>query len=167
MLFLSGGYFVSCYTAKIKKRHSEYKEILSLLTYISSSLASSTSSVAEILSGFRSDILKKCGLVCSEKSNSEIYLNEEQKVDDGSIMFAREKIDTSELLIDKDDKEKLMRFLREIGKSTLAEEERRVKDIACHFESRENSVMHSSEKETKVAWTLFVCAFFGIAIFVI
>ena len=170
LIFIAGGYFVNLYTDSIKRRHSEYVEILSLIVYIRSSLSSSTRSIAEILSGFKSDVIKKCGITYSdkihEKESSLVGLdNSTQKAEDADVVFERNKIECSKLSVDEEDKEKFTRFIKNFGKSSLQEEEKKVNDMVLHFESKEKAVKIAAEKDVKLVWTLFTCGFIVIAIF--
>ena len=165
LIFLSGGYFVSVYVNGLKRRCKEYKNILSLLLDIQSSLSVSTHSVAKIFSDSDSDIIKKCGFI--EKryecdGRGEMYAESQSEA-----VFKRDGARGAKLDVDKEDSDIFFSYIKDFGKTSLLSEEEKLCKVIAYFEKREVEVRASCEKDIKVAWVLFASAFVGIAIFVI
>lgn len=157
-LILVGGaayYLLSQHISGRRAKAEEYTETLRLLKHIRCALSSGGGRLCDILHGFDSKPLSDNRLLL-------VLRADEMRGNGGADpVFFREGLRDIELLVDRDDAERLVAYFENFGRGYIEEEKRRLTEITEYFSVREKVFIEKSEKDIKAARIIFAFAFVG------
>ena len=164
-LGIASFYFVSCTVSAMREVEEEYRAVYAMLLHIRGALSSGGGALCEIIKSFRSDVLEKRRMISCLASDPMDKSFFERNASE--YAFFRDKLSDIDLMMDKTDSEKLIKYLSSYGKNYLEEEKKKLDEIIAYFASRSDTVAEKNEKNIKVIRTMFAFFYVGIVILLV